>query len=353
MAANEIVEVVFRTIISVNQLSIYGAVADMCDEPAWEISKCSEGTGRPAAPNDSETMALPTEFSTTNETLPTDERVQGDLLRDYEQKFANLPVHLKLTKLCSNAGLANTVEKGQYFSTLDDAELDKLKGSCREYTLPRSDKSSVTYHQGRCGVEIMINSPFGDGTRSWVGIVNGINKYVTEMSEETHIENIGKTETDTKFDVILYDDSSAVSWAEMDRRWTRKIRRKLSGSIEIDDQCAATWRHHTSRKWRGMQIPRPGINISFRIFVFFALVNLNMDKFLAKRRWKQEEIPMLRGSQFTWKSSIPSINSRPFWWKNIARQCVVTERLRRAHLSRWKLPWLTLHLDWFRKGKSR
>ena len=38
------------------------------------------------------------------------------------------------------------------------------------------------------------NSLFGDGTRSWVMIVNGINKYVTEMSEETqenHIDDIG------------------------------------------------------------------------------------------------------------------------------------------------------------------
>ena len=48
----------------------------------------------------------------------------------------------QLTKLCSNTGLANTVEEEQYFTTLDDTELDKLKGSCREYTLLRSDKSS-------------------------------------------------------------------------------------------------------------------------------------------------------------------------------------------------------------------
>ena len=131
---------------------------------------------------------MPTELSTTNQTFPTDERVEGDLLRDYERKFANLPDYLKLTKLCFNAGLAKAVEKGQYFSTLDDAELDKLKGSCREYTLPRRDTSSqvkgwirgntkigpvldvaVSHHQGRYGVSL-----FGDGTRSWVRIVNGI-----------------------------------------------------------------------------------------------------------------------------------------------------------------------------------
>ena len=120
----------------------------------------------------------------------------------------------------------------------------------------------------------MINSLFCDGTRSSVRIVNGINNYVTEMSEVTHIEDWreyretcceGKTETDTTLDVIFHD----------------------------------------------------------------------------------EEIPTVRGSQFTWNSSFLSSNSRPFWWKThwsyIARQGVVTERLRRAQLSRWKLPWLTLH----------
>ena len=117
---------------------------------------------------------------------------------------ANLPDHLQLIKLCSNAGLASTVEKGQYLTTLDDTALDKLKGSCRQYTLPQSDKSSqvkgwilgpvldvaVSYHQGRYGVEVTL---FVDGTRSWVSIVNGINKYVTEMSEETHIEDIAES----------------------------------------------------------------------------------------------------------------------------------------------------------------
>ena len=210
--SDETVEVVLRTVNSVNQLSIYRAAADVCEELAWEISKCSEGTGRPVAPNDSETMVMSTESSTTNQTVPTDERVQGDLLRDDEQQFVTLSVNLQLTKLCSNAGLANTVEKGQYFTTLDDTELDELEGSCREYTLLRSDQSPqvkgrirgnskigpvldvmVCYLQGRYGVEIKINSLFGDGTRSWVRIVNGTNKYVTEMSEETHIEDIGES----------------------------------------------------------------------------------------------------------------------------------------------------------------
>ena len=88
--------------------------------------------------------------------------------------------------------------------TFDDAELENLGGSSREYTLHRNDELSkmkgwirgntktcpawevaVCYHQRRYGIDIMINSLFGDGTRSWVMMVNGINKFVTEMSDET------------------------------------------------------------------------------------------------------------------------------------------------------------------------
>ena len=48
-------------------------------------------------------------------------------------------------------------------------------------------------HQGRYGTEIMINSIFGGGTCSWVMIVNGINKYVTEMTEETQQDDTDYT----------------------------------------------------------------------------------------------------------------------------------------------------------------
>ena len=48
----------------------------------------------------------------------------------------------------------------------------------------------VCYHQGRCGVEITIEGLFRDRTVSWVRIVNGINKYVTETSETISLENV-------------------------------------------------------------------------------------------------------------------------------------------------------------------
>ena len=65
------VEVVLRTIISVNQLSIYGAVADMCDELACTVSDCSESTGKPVAQVNPETTVVPTELMTTNKSPRT------------------------------------------------------------------------------------------------------------------------------------------------------------------------------------------------------------------------------------------------------------------------------------------
>ena len=56
-------------------------------------------------------MVIPTEFLTANLVSQTDAEVQRKLLREYEQKFAELPEQQKLTKLCSNAGCSKNIEK--------------------------------------------------------------------------------------------------------------------------------------------------------------------------------------------------------------------------------------------------
>ena len=43
--SDDTIELILRTIISVNQLSVYGAVADLCRESA----RNSRGAGKPAA----------------------------------------------------------------------------------------------------------------------------------------------------------------------------------------------------------------------------------------------------------------------------------------------------------------
>ena len=226
------------------------------------------------------------------------------------QKNANLPYHLQWTKRCSNVGVTKTVAREQYFTTLDDAELDNLGGSRRECTLPRSDKLSkikgrirgntkigpalevaVSHHQGRYGIEIMIQSLLGDGTCSWVMIVNGTNKYVTEMTEETqddHIDYIGESagklvaktrpkQTSIPKLVARYYISSVSGQTSNQDRLTRVSK------CQKDDQIASTRSFSTAKRRRSSRIQNLGTVVSFRIYVFSALVNSSMAELLAKK----------------------------------------------------------------------
>ena len=206
--SDDTIELILRTINSVNQLSVFGAATDF-----WrELARNSRGTKKPAANEKKKSMVRPKEFRTANPLSHTDDEVQGGLLREYDQKFAELLEQQKLTKLCSNAGFSTNIEKGHFFITLDDDALDDVKGPCpRVYftskwgIIPRGCirgntkigsvlDVKVWYHQGRYGVEIMIESFFRDRTISWVRIVNGLIKFGTEMSEEmlvTSVENRG------------------------------------------------------------------------------------------------------------------------------------------------------------------
>ena len=112
------VEVVLLTIVFVNQLSMYGAVADMCDELTYRISDLSERTGKLFVQDNPETTYIPAELMTTNNSLRIDTIVQGNMLRDHEQKIANLPYHLQLCRLCSTASITKNVTRRQYFHVL-------------------------------------------------------------------------------------------------------------------------------------------------------------------------------------------------------------------------------------------
>ena len=97
----ETVELVFRTLSSVNQLSIHGAVADMCEEFASRISDCSVNTEKLVAEDKPETMVSPTDLSTTTNPLLTNDQARGNVLREYKQRFANIPDDLRRIKVCS------------------------------------------------------------------------------------------------------------------------------------------------------------------------------------------------------------------------------------------------------------
>ena len=133
------IETVLRTIISVNQLSIYGAVSDLCEE----CKTCHVRTGRPVVAGESDPLFVPSVMK-THTPLTDDLAQEEDLLRRYRERIEKLSQQDRVSKLCSDAGFLTTVDVGQYFITEDTEEFSQFTESvaCREYTLPRDENSS-------------------------------------------------------------------------------------------------------------------------------------------------------------------------------------------------------------------
>ena len=133
-ADGETVETVFRTIISVNQLSLYGAVSEMCEE----CNTCHDRTGRPVVAGQSNSLFVPNVMK-THTPLTDDPAQEEGLLQRYQERIEKLSQQDRVIKFCADAGFLTTVEVGQYFMTKDIEKFSPFTNSmaCREYTLPR------------------------------------------------------------------------------------------------------------------------------------------------------------------------------------------------------------------------
>ena len=210
-AGGETIETVFRTIITVNQPSIYGAVSDLCEE----YKACHVRTGRLVMAGQSGPLFVPTSSVMKTLTLSTDDRAQEDLLQKYQERVERLLQQSRVVNICTDAGFLTAVDVGQYFMTLDTEEFSQFTESvaCREYTLPRDEKSSdpkgwirrntkigpvlevtTSYLQGKLGVEIRIESVNKYNYHSWVRISHGLNKLVTDLSNHKE-DDINEQET--------------------------------------------------------------------------------------------------------------------------------------------------------------
>ena len=128
---------------------------------------------------------------------------QENLMQKYKERVERLPQPDRLLKICTDAGFLKTVEVGQYFMTKHTDEFLQFAEpvTCREYTLPRDDKSTdpkgwiqgktrmgpvleVTtgYLQGKYGVEFRKESVNKDNSHSWVRISHGLIKLVTDLT---------------------------------------------------------------------------------------------------------------------------------------------------------------------------
>ena len=193
-ADQETIETIFHIIVSANQLSLYGAVANMCEE----YESLHDRSGQPDKVM-GQSIVL-SEIKTEVLLESDDPAYQNFLLQRYEERIERLSQTDRVSKFCTDAGFISVVEIGQYFMTKDTREQFFAK-ACREYTVPRSDGSSqpkgwiqgntkigpvlevtTSSLHGKYGVEIRIWSLSEDNTHSWVRISHGSNKFVMDSN---------------------------------------------------------------------------------------------------------------------------------------------------------------------------
>ena len=219
--------------ISAKKLSIYGATADLFDE----VPKRIRAPEKPAAPEHLEQVEIPTVLS--NAENSTNEQQWRNLRQEYERNFEQLSKDQKSSKLCSDAGL-QLVERRQSFHTLETEEGQQMQHLCREYTMPRNDKGTrvrgwirsntrigpvlnikVCFRDEQYSGEVQVPSLFQDNTVSWVRIVNGGDRYVTESMPTSKEQDtasgkpIAKARPRQKPAVTL----TSISFPVLERKW--------------------------------------------------------------------------------------------------------------------------------------
>ena len=141
-ACEENVQLLLKMVMSVNQLSLDGAIADMIQG----LPEDQAAPGRPVASDQTEQEIF---IQPPIAEVPSNDERNGNILQDDEQRFERLPEDKKLSKLCSEAGL-NLVEVGQFFCALPSPKEPKIRPLCRKYAPPREDEEEHCAKGGRC-----------------------------------------------------------------------------------------------------------------------------------------------------------------------------------------------------------
>ena len=190
------IETVFRIIISANQLSICGAVAEMCEE--FEAHQDRSGELDVLMGQSIVLGEIKAEVPLQNED-PSHHQI---LWQQYEERIKSLSQESKVSKFCMDAAYVHVVEVGQYCMTKDTGDFRQFCSvACREYTLHRDDPASqpegwiqgnmrigpvlevtTSYMYGKHGIEIRIWSVAQDNSHSKVRISYGTNKYVIDSN---------------------------------------------------------------------------------------------------------------------------------------------------------------------------
>ena len=131
------IDTIYRIILSVNQLSVYGAVAAISEE----FEDHQDRTGEPVILMGQSIVLgeIKAEVPLQNETSLNHQI----LWKQYIQQVDSLSPESNVSRFCMEAGFMRIVEVGQYFMTKDTGVFRQFRSvACREYTLLRDDPAS-------------------------------------------------------------------------------------------------------------------------------------------------------------------------------------------------------------------
>ena len=131
------IDTIYRIILSVNQLSVYGAVAALCEEFESHQDRSVEPEilmGQSIVLGE-----IRAEVPLQNEDSMNDQIIW----QRYIQQIESLSLENRVSRFCKEAGFMRVVEVGQYLVTKDAGDFRQFHSvACREYTLPRDDQAS-------------------------------------------------------------------------------------------------------------------------------------------------------------------------------------------------------------------
>ena len=319
------IETVFRTIISVNQLSIYGAVSDLREEcksrPCWNRETCFDGTIWPIVCAEKfvdENIYTFDWWSCAIRSIAKVPRTSGQVVTtkscDWILYWCRIP----------DNGWCRTVlhDKRHWRNSPQFTE----SVACREYTLPRDETLSdptgwirgntkigpvlevtTSYLQGQYGVEIRIESLIKDNSHSWVRISHGLNQLVTYLIDKEYDDNEQETsETKTeafalKTDVLAVASRSKaeakplrrtpagsstrillIGWKKEDWCWSRKLFVYRLPSVKTAEYSSSSWKPTSRQWWSDWILENKGIS-SERSSAISTLVWWKVEEYNGKR----------------------------------------------------------------------